>query len=90
MWHFNTIDYYTLENDKFEEFVRKWMQLETQILNEINQSHKIKYPVSLIWESRTINKDQNKKKIIEKKERWIFWKCKEDWKTEKRNGWEKN
>lgn len=46
-------------------FVGKYMDLETTMLSESNHTQKVKhYMVSLIWESKNINKWQNKVDII--------------------------
>ena len=43
-WYIYTMEYYTAERKKeLQPFVTAWMELETIILNEINQVVKDKY-----------------------------------------------
>lgn len=46
-------------------FVGKWLYLETTLLNEINQTHKVKCHItSLIWEIQSINNSFLKRQVI--------------------------
>ena len=50
LWYFYTMEYYSaIKNDHIEIFINKWMQLETILISEINQTHMYKYrTVSLV------------------------------------------
>lgn len=46
-WYSHTREYeLAIEKDKLDLFVRKWMHLENKILNEINQTAKLKWCIA--------------------------------------------
>lgn len=45
-----------------ESSVGKWKQLETIVVNEINQTHKLHHHMaSRVWETQRTNKEPNKR-----------------------------
>lgn len=44
-WTFYTMEYYSAIKNKLETFLGKWMQLETILSCEINQTHMCKYHI---------------------------------------------
>ena len=43
MWHIYIMEYYAAIKKEFMSFVGTWMNLETIILSELTQEHKIKH-----------------------------------------------
>lgn len=61
--YFHKIEYYlTINKNKFEIILCKWMHFETTILTEINWMYMCKYCiVFLMWDAKRLNEDQNVK-----------------------------
>ena len=46
MWYFHKMEYYSaIRNDKLEDFIYKWMDLEPILISEINQTYICKYHI---------------------------------------------